>query len=68
MEQVRMHRGEEDWIKRDRQMWHSEASRLTHEGYEQRPDDLYGSTFHKDGKTVVLVRSLGTLNWHRRAL
>jgi len=58
------------WYQKDLEAWNTAAANLEANGYESQRDDYYPAVFYrqKDEMTVVLVRSLGELNWHPRAM
>ena len=55
-----------NWELKDAKAWADAAEALVADGYTQRGRvGMYPATFHKAGHpTLVLVRSLGVLNWH----
>ena len=57
-----------NWELKDARAWADAADALKADGYTQRGKvGMYPATFHKHGcPTLVLVRSLGVLNWHPR--
>jgi hypothetical protein len=52
------------WYEDDEKAWNAAAKALRDDGWTQKPHQYRNATFHKNNKVVVLVRTLGVLNWH----
>lgn len=59
---------DEQWAGMDRKAWEDAASKLQADGWTQHDSNRphVPPTFSKDGETVILIRSLGALDWHPR--
>ena len=58
-----------NWYTKDAAAWNKAAAELDQEGYTRLEDPLYLAVFVRSTDIpLVLVRSLGYLNWHPRPL
>jgi hypothetical protein len=55
---------ENDWVRRDEEAWEAAAVKLCEEGYIRVPYPSLDAIFCREDGAAILVRALGTLDWH----